>query len=213
MSCGPAASPATAGTTRADLSRFQRVGGHPAIDFVNTLGGLPEAPDDEYLFGYADLVTFIEGGRLLADGRPAAAGRRPRTPAALAVLDRALQLRGSLDRVLRARLAGQPTSGGDLDLVRQAYVTALTHATLQPTDGPYDWPGDLTATPSTSRYGPSPPTRWTWCAQGGHTSSPGAGTVGGFLDTSKNHSRRWCSMNSCGSIMKMRRYRAARRRG
>ena len=32
-----------------------------------------------------------------------------------------------------------------------------------------------------------------------------------FLDTSKNHSRRWCSMNSCGSVVKMRRYRAARR--
>jgi hypothetical protein len=32
-----------------------------------------------------------------------------------------------------------------------------------------------------------------------------------FLDTSRQHNRRWCSMNACGAIMKMRRYRAAHR--
>ena len=29
-----------------------------------------------------------------------------------------------------------------------------------------------------------------------------------FLDTSRNHSRRWCSMEDCGTRVKMRRYRA-----
>jgi predicted RNA-binding Zn ribbon-like protein len=29
-----------------------------------------------------------------------------------------------------------------------------------------------------------------------------------FLDTSRNHSRRWCSMADCGTRVKMRRYRA-----
>ena len=29
-----------------------------------------------------------------------------------------------------------------------------------------------------------------------------------FLDLSRNHSRRWCSMNICGGTRKMRRYRA-----
>jgi predicted RNA-binding Zn ribbon-like protein len=32
-----------------------------------------------------------------------------------------------------------------------------------------------------------------------------------FLDTSRNHSRRWCSMNECGGRLKMRRYRERRR--
>ena len=31
-----------------------------------------------------------------------------------------------------------------------------------------------------------------------------------FLDTSRNRSRRWCSMDDCGSRSKMRRYRARR---
>ncbi|MQA78800.1 MAG: hypothetical protein GEV10_10045 [Streptosporangiales bacterium] len=33
-----------------------------------------------------------------------------------------------------------------------------------------------------------------------------------FLDFSRNHSRRWCSMNGCGARAKMRRYRAGRSR-
>jgi predicted RNA-binding Zn ribbon-like protein len=33
---------------------------------------------------------------------------------------------------------------------------------------------------------------------------PGCGWL--FLDTSKNQSRRWCSMNTCGARDKMRRY-------
>jgi predicted RNA-binding Zn ribbon-like protein len=32
-----------------------------------------------------------------------------------------------------------------------------------------------------------------------------------FLDTSKNQSRRWCSMNTCGARDKMRRYHRRRR--
>jgi predicted RNA-binding Zn ribbon-like protein len=34
-----------------------------------------------------------------------------------------------------------------------------------------------------------------------------------FLDTSRNHSRRWCSMEDCGARAKMRRYRAKGARG
>ncbi|MGZ8649732.1 MAG: CGNR zinc finger domain-containing protein [Solirubrobacteraceae bacterium] len=29
-----------------------------------------------------------------------------------------------------------------------------------------------------------------------------------FIDSSRNHSRRWCTMNICGASAKMRRYRA-----
>jgi predicted RNA-binding Zn ribbon-like protein len=32
-----------------------------------------------------------------------------------------------------------------------------------------------------------------------------------FLDTSKNHTRRWCDMKICGNRMKARRFSARRR--
>jgi predicted RNA-binding Zn ribbon-like protein len=33
-----------------------------------------------------------------------------------------------------------------------------------------------------------------------------------FLDTSKNHTRRWCDMKICGNRMKARRFHARRQR-
>ena len=32
-----------------------------------------------------------------------------------------------------------------------------------------------------------------------------------FLDTSKNHTRRWCDMKLCGNRMKARRFKAQRK--
>jgi predicted RNA-binding Zn ribbon-like protein len=197
-----------------DVNRFQRVGGHPAIDFVNTLGGLPEAPDDEYVFGYGDLVTFVEAGHLL-DPQTVQRLRRTAESApvpALAILERARQLRDSLDRLLRGWLNDEPPPGGDLDVVRQEYVAALTHATLQTSGGAYDW------TWGAHRDALDQPL-WALAAQAvdllrsgrQHELSRCGHCRWLFLDTSRNHSRRWCSMSSCGSVMKMRRYRASRR--
>jgi predicted RNA-binding Zn ribbon-like protein len=196
-----------------DIARMERVGGHPAIDFVNTLGGRPDDPDDEYLFDYADVVIFAEGSGLLG---PPASDRLRRTAArsrfkASAVLVRALDLRGSLDRILRAQVEARPASRSDLDAVREAYVTALSSATVSKTGGHYDWDW-----PDLSRSLELP--LWPIAAEAVELLRLGPldriARCGHcrwlFLDTSRSHSRRWCSMNACGSIVKMRRYRAAR---
>jgi predicted RNA-binding Zn ribbon-like protein len=197
-----------------DVRRMELVGGHVAVDFINTLGGLPERPDDEYLFGYLDVLAWLEhvgllspeGGHELAD----TAGIDPR--AAAEVFDQIRRLRVSLDRVLRCRLTDEAPDPQDLDIVRAAYAGAAVHATLlaevgsyrlswDKTDNAMGWPlwvladsavALLTAAPL-HLLGRCQHCRWL------------------FLDYSKNHSRRWCSMNSCGAIAKMRRYRAARR--
>ena len=197
-----------------DVARIERVGGHHAIDFVNTLGGLPEAPDDEYLFSYADLVTFAAGSGLLD---PLAAARlrhaaMSQPERAGEVLDASLTLRSCLDRVLRARLMAQPPSSRDLDAVRQAYLASIAHATLRQGREHYDWawpavrgtldePLSPLAFHAVELLRAAPLHRLTRC---GHCRWL-------VLDLSKNRSRRWCSMNACGSITKMRRYRAARR--
>jgi predicted RNA-binding Zn ribbon-like protein len=194
-----------------DIAQMLRVGGHPALDFVNTLGGRPEDPDDEYLFEYGDLVTFAAGSGLIGpatSNRLRRAAQRHRSEAS-DVLARALDLRGRLDRVLRAQVESKPASRGDLDAVRQAYVTALSAATVTAVGSHYawDWPDrspglELPLWPIASeavellRRGPLD--RIARCGRCRWL----------FLDTSRSRSRRWCSMNACGSIMKMRRYRA-----
>src|SRR4051812_3787747 len=102
------------------------VGGHPAVDFVNTLGGSTNTPDDEYLHAYTDLLVWSERIGLIGSELGATlartAERRPQ-PAATALED-ALELRGHVDAILRATLAGRAPRTADLDAVRRAEVDA-----------------------------------------------------------------------------------------
>jgi predicted RNA-binding Zn ribbon-like protein len=182
------------------------VGGHRALDFVNTLGGRKETPDDEYLHDYSHLLAWSERTALIDSDAAAAlargARRRPR--AAAAALAAALAFRDHLDAVLRATLAGGAPRDTDLDAIRRAEVDALAQATLT-ADFVWTWTAlaperplwplahtavDLLRNAPLDRLDECEHCRWL------------------FLDTSRNRSRRWCSMDACGAIHKMRRHRA-----
>jgi predicted RNA-binding Zn ribbon-like protein len=193
---------------------MEHVGGHPAVDFVNTLGGLPEDPDDEYLHSYADVVTFVAGTGLLgaasADRLLRAAGRRPAP--ARAALEDVRQLREALDRVLRAHLDGRPPRPRDADALRDAYRSALATATLRLVEGRFEWTWPPGPTPLELPLHLLAAQAVDLLRSGGlHRLSRCGHCRWLFLDTSRNHSRRWCSMSACGSVVKMRRYRAGRR--
>jgi predicted RNA-binding Zn ribbon-like protein len=189
-----------------DVHAMRLVGGHPAVDFVNTLGGSHDAPTDEYLHTYSDLIIWSERtgliGTELAGALARTAVRRPR-PAATALGD-ALELRGHVDAILRATLVGRAPRAADLDALRRAEVDALTHAALTPHFA-WTWRGTAIERPlwplthavldflhgkPLDRLGECERCRWL------------------FVDTSANRSRRWCSMDACGAIEKMRRHRA-----
>ena len=196
-----------------DVRRFQQVGGHVAIDFVNTLGGRPDDPDDEYLHRYDDLVHWTQRVGLLSPAGAAhllaVAGRDDVTAAG--ILEQSRQLRESLDRLLRYRTdpADRQDDGA---AVHAAYLSAIAHALPEFTSGRLHWRWhddaddlerplwpiavaavDLLQTGPLQLLGRCHHCRWL------------------FLDTSRQHNRRWCSMSACGAIVKMRRYRAARR--
>ncbi len=198
------------------VDQIERIGGHVAIDFVNTLGGLPDRPDDEYLFSYDDLLTWTQESGLLdpraAQALRATADQHPGQ--AEKVFKQALRLRAALDVVLRAHLEHHATSEEALQELQQASATALAHAQLQAhDDGRYAWTWPARERPVLKQplwplahhaielLTLGPIERLARC---GHCRWL-------FLDTTKNHSRRWCSMDTCGARMKMRRYRAARR--
>jgi predicted RNA-binding Zn ribbon-like protein len=192
--------------TKGDAHAMRLVGGHPAVDFVNTLSGSKDTPDEEYLHVYGDLLVWSERTGLidpeLAATLARTADRRPQ-PATTA-LEAALELRGHVDAILRPTLAGRSPHAADLDAVRRAEVGALSHAALSPQFA-WTWTGtaierplwplahaviDLLRSTPLGRLGECERCRWL------------------FVDTSANRSRRWCSMNSCGAIEKMRRHRA-----
>ena len=191
-------------------------GGHLALDFVNTIGGMridPPSPAEELLDDYEDLVVWCvrlgviseADGRALvrAAGADGKAGRR--------TLRRAKELRELMYAVFRPIAEGEKPPAELLDELRDADRAALRDARLTPDDGAMRW----TWPPPRELADPLLPI--THAAVELLTTGPlGHLKVCGncrwlFLDQSRNHSRRWCSMEECGTQMKQRRFVERRR--
>jgi predicted RNA-binding Zn ribbon-like protein len=189
------------------------LGGHIALDFVNTARGEGEAELFECLRGYADVVAWGHHAGLLSDpaARRLLREARARPSDSKSTYRWAIGLRGALAEVFEAIAHGRRPPAGGLDAVRDAHREAVAHARLRWNDGGFTWmwteaddlarmiwpvvyeAADLLTTGELARI----------------KECPGCGWL--FLDASKNRSRRWCTMEQgCGTHEKMRRYTARR---
>ena len=194
------------------IEKLRIIGGDVALDFINTEDGDPPA---ECLRGYGDLVAWSvlvgllsveEGERLLevADLRPESAEAAYRD---------ALKLRGALQDVFRAVAEEKAPASLDLETVRKHEIEALSRAELVQDDEGFRWewrnPRDLSGM------------LWPVAHSAAGLLTSGdldrlkhcAGCYWAFLDASRNRSRRWCTMEVCGTDEKKRRYVAKRAAG
>jgi predicted RNA-binding Zn ribbon-like protein len=191
-------------------------GGHLALDFVNTLGGSHEdgpQPHDEHLRSYADLLAWsVRVGTLsepAAERLARAAVSHPRR--ARVALAEAIALRELAYAVLRPLAEGSSPPAGSLCELVAREREALEHARLVPGDGAFRWNWQARDDLRLPLWPPAhaaielltegPLERLKLCG----------GCRWLFLDQSKNRSRRWCSMEHCGTAAKMRRYTERRR--
>ena len=205
------------------LVTLELLGGRLCLDFVNSVDPRVGERRQDYLASYADLVRWSGHAHVLTEDEVAAllraAARHP--GGAAAVFTRAIALRETLYRVFTALTDRQSPAPADLDAVRAAYIETMAHAQLVPaTEGAakaesytWRWPERTQAldqmlwaiAESAVELLTSPEARRVKVC-------PGLGDCGWlFLDTSKSGRRRWCSMESCGSRSKMRRYYARTR--
>jgi predicted RNA-binding Zn ribbon-like protein len=195
-----------------------RVGGRTCLDFANTVG--PRRPGEQardYLTGFRELVMWgVDAGLLTsaqADRLLKVADRDPRQ--AVAVHRSGVRLREAIYQVFSAVAQGQQPPADDLGTMQDFYLTALRHARIDSVPGglAWIWPEDdtlervlwpvarsaveLAVSGQLTRVkqcpGDSDTCRWL------------------FFDTSKNATRRWCSMRTCGSHLKSQRQSARRR--
>lgn len=197
-----------------DISQLRLVGGDLSLDFVNTVGGrLPLGNLDEYLNSYADLVQWsVRAGlanQATADSLMRHAASHPDDAAR--ALSAARTLREALYRIFNASIIGQAPSSLDLEILNRILAQPGALLKIQYVDGKYvlRWTEDtqrldsllstiarsaaaLLASPRIARVRQCAGEECTWL----------------FLDTSKNHSRRWCDMSECGNRAKARRHHA-----
>ena len=197
--------------------KFDLCGGRLSLDFANTVSQRFRANPIERLPLYGDLVAFgVQTGVLgEAQGRRLLAAARERPQVARRVLERARELREALHRVFSARTGGARATDADLALVNEALGEAMGRLALVPRGDGYvaefrnddaldamlpavlrDAVDVLTA-PDEGRLRSCELDECLWL----------------FFDTSKNKSRRWCDMKTCGNVVKARRHYAKQRDG
>ncbi|MEV4118680.1 ABATE domain-containing protein [Micromonospora sp. NPDC049645] len=199
--------------TLAGVTRMRLVGGNLALDFTNTRAGPPVgSPDDDVLTGYPELVAWGVYAGALSEPEAEVSRRLSRDDpdGAHAAFTRSLRIRDDLDEVFRAVAAGQSPSGSVLARLRDDEADALGHARLdRASTFEWTWRDDQTLARPLRPVVHAAVQLLTTGAL--HRIKGCRGCRFLFHDESKNRSRRWCSMDDCGTSEKIRRYVAARR--
>ena len=184
-------------------------GGYLCVDFVNTVD--PRYGDErtEYLISYEALVRWGQYTEVLTKAqadRLIVLGKQSSDDAA-EVLRRALVLRQALDDIFAAIAEEESPADDALAVLNLEFSCAMSHLQVQKQGTAFTWEwneealvtvlwavarsaADLLIGPELDRLRVCSNDECGWM----------------FLDLSKNHSRRWCSMDSCGNVVKQRRH-------
>jgi predicted RNA-binding Zn ribbon-like protein len=193
----------------AAAGRFALGSGAVCLDFANTWGDR-ERPESDRLTSYPSLLAFAAQAGLVGRREAATllrgAGEAPAgAAAALAV---ARRLRDALYGVFAAQARGRRVPAADLDTLNTALRAALPHLEVRRRGGRYAWAWqDRTHLASPLRpIARSAAELLTGADLGRVRECDGATCTWLFLDQSRNRSRRWCSMESCGNRAKAQRH-------
>jgi len=185
---------------------FDLDAGVVCLDFVNTL--ISSAGD--HITSFADLVSFARQSHVLT---PVESDRLQRQGArhpdqASQTLEHAKRLRNALFEVFRRVAADEEPRAADLAVLNEHLGRAMAHACLEQRGGAlvWSWCGDdldravwpivrsaadlLTSDTDRAAVRECGASDCLWL----------------FLDSSKNRSRQWCSMQICGNREKARRH-------
>jgi predicted RNA-binding Zn ribbon-like protein len=206
--------------------KFELIGGNVALDFINTLDDRPSAQPKELLKNYYDLAGFGEDTGILTPGELDFFYERVHLAQDEAdeALRRARNLREALHDIFSAVMNKKTAPQFAMDRLNANLHDAALHSRLvQPEvaqsklprrEGRLEWrfddltssfnamlwpiaraAADLLASPDVERVRTCSSATCQWL----------------FLDTSKNHHRRWCSMKQCGNRAKVRTFYARRK--
>lgn len=185
--------------------------GQLCLDFVNTIDWRASERPQELINSYADLlrwarhtsvVTEREARRLTLEAahHPALAGK---------ALKSALALREALYRIFSAIAQGQEPSAADISYLNDKLPQALARLRIAPVGDGYAWQWAAGETYLERMLWPVVRAAGELLVGGDLgmlRQCPGAGCAWMFVDTSRNKSRRWCDMGTCGNRAKARRH-------
>jgi len=186
--------------------------GDLSLDYANTKDWHGSQKPVEKLTSYTDLVEWgVQAGLVDAElARQLLEGAEDHPQAAFEMYEQAIALREAIYHIFSSLYAGESIPTDDLAMINSFARQAMAHLQLAPRQGGFKWEwlpemdgihrillpvaraaAELLASDRLSRVRECEDDR-------------GCGYL--FIDQTKNHSRRWCSMESCGNRAKAHRH-------
>lgn len=186
------------------------VGGVVALDFLNTAENWHGPEINELLPGFEDWLTWTRAARL-----PSSAGAAVSRPTVAQFMRELRTFRSDLHALLGTALGGTAVNSGSLQTLNRHWQRANGAREIRAagTGVRFEWRTSVPAWECAFHAvvlsavqlltDPHRLARVREC--------PGENCGWFFLDSSRNGSRHWCSMKTCGNVDKVRRFRAGQR--
>ncbi len=201
----------------ARVETISLVGGELCLDWANTVDWHASDHPDDPVVSYEDLVRWSRHAGILTDDEARELLRRAkaRPKEAAAVLKEAIEIREVIYRIFVAVAGGEKPDAADISRLNEALAQAMRHTRVVGGKDGFRWEWgceqdalDRMLCPivrSAADLLTSERLHWVGqCAD-----DRGCGWL--FVDTSRNHSRRWCDIKGCGNRAKARRHQARKR--
>ena len=194
---------------------FDLAGGHPALDLVNSLDNRFRADGpNENLLGFDELLRFLRETALLSPDQARVLKKRSSSAAAESVLRAVRELREASAAVWYAAVEEKAPPAQDLQTMERYFLETNSQRRLHwEESGPHwRWSAEDGSDPRLALWILSQSVSDLFFSdQATLIRTCGVDTCRWlFIDTSKNHTRRWCNMKVCGNRMKARRFQARR---
>ena len=200
------------------VNQFDLDAGVDCLAFANTLDNRNDERPLERLPSYTDLVDFaLQTDRLtISDANDLRLMAERRPDDAAEVLQRAIMLREAVYRIFSAIAAQATPQPEDLDLLNAELHEAMAATRLVSTGDGFDWTWPGQPHSLKRAYWPVVRSAAEMLVSGEldrvrECAAHDCGWL--FFDESRNRSRRWCSMQTCGNRAKVDRFRVRQRTG
>jgi predicted RNA-binding Zn ribbon-like protein len=193
------------------MNDFELIAGHPALDFINTLDWrFRDSGPEELMHDYDHLLRFAAQSGLLTPGHAQLIRRGANNRAATQAFHSALELREASAQIFYTLMDERTPPPDAIKTLNRHLHAAQSHSSLV-------WENSRLKPAWISERDPSLPFWLLAQSASGLLTTDAIDSLRAcadpqcrwlFLDTSKNHSRRWCDMKVCGNRMKARRFKA-----
>ena len=186
--------------------------GNLVLDFANTAEFHASNQPDEHLNSYADLLSWSKSAGLLTyhEGMALLERSNKEPEAGLHVLEKVLDFRELIYRIFSTIASDERPSQVDLTIFNKTLIQALKNSQIVNDEHGYSWSWqNMEASLESIMWPIARETANLLTSQeinriGECADDRGCGYL--FIDTSRNHSRRWCSMEACGNRAKAQRH-------